>query len=65
MRVHDFGFDKKILYRYRVDIPRENTTTIDIVEKWLEENHIQCSLIPGHAFFRNEQDVILFLLRWS
>jgi hypothetical protein len=65
MRVHDFGLGKTLIYRYRVDIPRENTTSMEIVEKWLEENNIQCSLIPGHVFFRNEQDAMLFVLRWS
>ena len=64
MRVHDFGCRENIMYRYRVDIPRENITPIEIVEKWIKENNIQCSLIPGHAFFRTHQDVMLFILRW-
>ncbi len=62
MRVYDFEFG---VYRYRVDISREYTTPIEIVEKWLKENHIHGVLMPGHAFFRNRQDVILFLLMWS
>ena len=67
MKVHDFGPDTTLYYRYRVDIPNEYKYAIrfDIVEKWSEENYIECSLLPGFAFFRNYQDVVLFLLRWS
>jgi hypothetical protein len=65
MKVHDYGLDKRLFYRYVVNIPRGYTIPIDIVENWLEENHIQCSLLPGFAFFRNYQDVVLFLLRWT
>jgi len=67
MKVHDFGPGTTLFYRYRVDIPNLHKYRIpfDIVEKWSEENHIECALTPGFAFFRNHQDVVLFLLRWS
>ena len=64
MTVIDFGPDKHISHRYRV-----NTSSLVLrleeVRVWADHQNIRCSILPGLAFFHDEKDVTLFLLRWS
>lgn len=63
MRVSNLGPDK--LFPWRVDVPRENMSSMDEVKQWTKDRKISCVLIPGLAFFSEERDAILFVLRWS
>lgn len=53
------------IYRYRVDIDRDNKNLINDAQIWLKDNKIQAAIIPGHAFFKHKNDALLFMLRWS
>lgn len=64
MRVIDLGSDKHISYRYRVNTS-DRLLRLDVVRTWANHNNISCAIIPGVAFFKNEKDVTLFLLRWA
>lgn len=63
MKVIDLG--SEAIYRYRVEVPRENKTPVDDFRDWLKENKITAAWVPGLVFFNNKKDVILFALRWS
>ena len=63
MKVFDLG--DKAIFQYRVNIPSENKTPCDDVINWMKQNKIQGAVVPGVAFFHREQDVTMFMLRWS
>ena len=63
MKVLDLGLNA--IYRYRVEIPRENKTSIDDFRDWLSTTKITAAWVPGLVFFQNEKDVVLFIMRWS
>lgn len=73
MRMIDLG--SNAIYRYRVEIPRENKTPIDDLRAWLNETGITAAWVPGpiffhdhekrYIFFHEEQHAIHFILRWS
>lgn len=62
MRVIDLG--PSVVYRWRVEIPRENKTRVDDFRDWLSETKITAAWVPGLIFFREEQDVTHFILKW-
>ena len=64
MKVIDLGPDMQP-YRYRVSVDYHNLTPIDQVRVWADQQDIQCTILPGLAFFHHEEDVVLFLLRWT
>ena len=64
MTVIDFGPDIQTSYRYRVDTS-SRVLRLEEVRVWADHQNIRCSILPGLAFFYDEKDVILFLLRWS
>ena len=55
------------LIRYQV--PEDNFkmryTKVSDVEQWAKEHNVWISIGRGVAFFRDEQDLTHFLLRWS
>lgn len=63
MTVLDLG--TKAAYRWQVLIPPKYKTPLNDVIEWTNENKIACAILPGVAFFNNEQDAIIFILRWS
>lgn len=63
MQVIDLG--SKSFYRWRVEVPRHNKSPWEDVKKWASDREINCTIIPGLAFFREERDAILFVLTWS
>lgn len=65
MKVIDFGPDSNTIYRYRVEIAKENKNSVDDFRHWLSENKITAAWVPGLVFFHHEWDVTLFLLRWA
>ena len=65
MKVTDRGSSVGSAYRYRVDIPKSYKAPLREVMQWLKNNNIECTIMPGLALFHNQQDVVLFLLRWS
>jgi hypothetical protein len=65
MKVIDFGADCETAYRYRVDVGRDNMASLNVVRVWADNNNISCAILPGLAFFHHEQDVVMFMLRWS
>lgn len=64
MTVIDFGTNKDISYRYRVNTS-DRLLRLEEVRDWADNQNISCTIIPGLAFFHYEPDVTLFLLRWS
>ncbi len=64
MTVIDFGSDKQTSYRYRVNTS-DRLLRLEEVRVWADNQNINCTIIPGVAFFHHEKDVTLFLLRWS
>lgn len=65
MKVTHTPGDHNTTYHYRVDIPRSNMHTVEEVTEWVIYHAIPCCIIPGLAYFRNSEDAILFVLRWS
>jgi hypothetical protein len=65
MKVIDFGPDSNTIYRYRVEIPKENKNSVDDFLHWLSENKITAGWRPSFVFFHHERDVVLFMLRWA
>lgn len=63
MTVIDLG--PKAIYRWRVEIPRGNMTSVDDFRDWLTETKINAAWVPGLIFFHEEKHVIHFILRWS
>lgn len=63
MRVIDLG--PAATYRWRVEVPRDNKTPVDDFRDWLRETEIPAAWVPGLIFFREEQHVTHFILRWS
>lgn len=63
MTVLDLG--TKVTYRWQVRIPPKYKTPLNDVIEWINENKISGTIFPGVAFFNNEQDAIIFILRWS
>lgn len=63
MRVIDLG--SKSIFRWRVEIPRENKNSVDDLKDWLGQTGIEAAWVPGLIFFREEQHVTHFILRWS
>ena len=64
MTVLDLGLDKQLSYRYRVDTSGR-LLPLEELRVWADNQNISCAILPGLAFFHNEKDVTLFLLRWS
>ena len=52
-------------YRWRVEVPRENKTTVDDFRAWLRETGITAAWVPGLIFFHEEHHVTHFILRWA
>lgn len=63
MRVIDLG--PNAIYRYRVELPRENKTPVDDFRDWLTETKMAAAWVPGIIFFQEEKHVTHFILRWS
>jgi hypothetical protein len=38
---------------------------IEDVEKWAEDVDIDCIVCPYTSYFKNEQDALIFILKWS
>lgn len=70
----DFGEYPDTAYRYRVEVDVGPEITGDVVQMWAQGCDISCSVSGykkwpiGHticAYFHNEKDAMLFLLRWA
>lgn len=59
---------QNVAYRYRVitaSWANVKNTLVSEVEQWAKESNIDCVIIPGSAYFRNEADAAFFMLRWG
>ena len=63
MRVIDLG--PGAIYRWRVEIPRENKTPVDDFRDWLCKTGITAAWVPGLIFFHEEEHVTHFVLKWA
>jgi hypothetical protein len=52
-------------YRWRISIPSTNLVRMEDAMDWIDEMHIPCVVVPGAAYFRRHEDVVLFILRWT
>lgn len=54
-------------YRYRLDVSDifKSDNNVKKVKKWLSDENINCTIVPGIIFFSENKDVVRFIIRWS